>query len=251
MRRSSLVAMLAAGALSLAPAAMALGAGPADTLVRERFVDYPRERPGPEAQAGGRTQCQLPASDLCTDWKDGRLRWAEPTVGYRVNTSGAPTGAVTAVRAGFDAWEDEAKSSAVAAVYPGDRSQIDYEYQGASSARGAALDGSNVVSFANLSSSCSGCLAVTTYWYYLGTRQLAEFDITMNTAYAWSTTGAADRYDVQNVVTHEAGHTLVLGDLYKAGDAALTMYGYAGAGETAKRDLGAGDVLGLRKAYGL
>ncbi|HEU5084559.1 MAG TPA: hypothetical protein VFU14_14540 [Acidimicrobiales bacterium] len=249
--------LLASSALALLAIGFPLAAGgaeasPPDRLVRASFVDHPRGHLGevkPEDRPGGGGPCSVPASDLCTDFKDGRLRWADPSVAYRVNVADAPEGTLTAVQDGFDAWEDEVKSEAVGDVYGVDASTIDYRYDGPSSATGASFDGSNVVSFTSLGSSCAGCLAVTTYWYWLGTRTLAEFDITVNTDYSWATSGAATAYDVQNVVTHEVGHTLVLGDLYKRGDAALTMYGYAGLGEVAKRDLGAGDVLGLRKAY--
>lgn len=225
---------------------------PSRTLVRESFVDYPQEHPGAPARppnAGKGSACTLPSSDLCTDFKDGRFRWTTTPVPYYVNQTAAPVGARAAVQAGFAAWEQETKSAPVAVAYGNDASSITYEYEGSSDAQGASLDGENVVSFADLSASCSNCLAVTTYWYWLGTKTLAEFDITFNTFHPWTTSGAGAAYDVQAVTTHEAGHTLVLGDLYKSQDAELTMFGYASLGEVKKRDLGAGDVLGVRKAY--
>lgn len=224
------------------------------TLVRASFVDYPKEHPGPRVKPPGRggTTCGLPATDLCTDFKDGRFRWSHLPVDYYVNRTSAPSGLsgfAAAVDAAFATWQKETKSSAVAAIYGDDESSISYADRGTSSAVGAVSDGRNVVSFADLSATCNRCIAVTTYWYYLGSRTLAEFDMTLNSALPWSTSGAAGAYDVENIATHEAGHTLVLADLYTAQDAALTMYGYGSLGEVSKDTLGAGDVLGVRKAY--
>ncbi len=254
MRR--LAWLLVGTLLPIAGAAVGVSAAHADaptTVVRASFADYPREHPGPVGKppSAGRSSCGLPATDLCTDFKDGGFRWAQLRVPYYVNQASAPRGlkVVSAVDAAFATWQNEVKSADVEEIYGNDAPSISYTDQGSFTAVGAVFDGHNVVSFADLSASCQRCLAVTTYWSYPGTRTLAEFDITLNTAYPWSTTGSPTAYDVQDVVTHEAGHTLVLGDLYKAQDAELTMYGYTGLGESGKDTLGAGDVLGLRKAY--
>ena len=66
----------------------------------------------------------------------------------------------------------------------------------------------------------------------------------------WSTTSDAGTFDVRSIATHEAGHTLVLGDIYSPRDATLTMYGYALTGNTDKRDLATGDELGVQAIYG-
>jgi hypothetical protein len=59
----------------------------------------------------------------------------------------------------------------------------------------------------------------------------------------------AGTYDIRNIMTHEAGHWIMLGDLYNNGDSFLTMYGYGSLGELKKDTLGKGDVIGVRKAY--
>ena len=58
------------------------------------------------------------------------------------------------------------------------------------------------------------------------------------------TLGLSGRYDVQNIGTHEAGHTFGLGDMYEPADSEQTMYGYASTGETKKRTLEWGDRAG-------
>jgi hypothetical protein len=57
-------------------------------------------------------------------------------------------------------------------------------------------------------------------------------------------------YDVRDIMTHEAGHWILLNDLYNGKDSLLTMYGYGDYGEISKDTLGFGDELGIEKAYG-
>lgn len=52
-------------------------------------------------------------------------------------------------------------------------------------------------------------------------------------------------------MTHEFGHWFVLDDLYSDADYWLTMYGYAGYGETYKQTLGLGDIMGIQAIYGV
>ena len=74
----------------------------------------------------------------------------------------------------------------------------------------------------------------------------AYADIHLNASgFSWMTdltcpTHDCGAYDVQNVVTHEVGHVV---GLYHVNEEAQRLL--------AKRDLGAGDVLGLRRAYPL
>jgi len=57
--------------------------------------------------------------------------------------------------------------------------------------------------------------------------------------------------DVQNIMTHEAGHWLMLEDLYE--NITLyteqTMYGFASEWELKKRSLESGDEAGIKKIY--
>ena len=60
----------------------------------------------------------------------------------------------------------------------------------------------------------------------------------------------ATTMDVQDIATHEIGHTLVLNDLYQSQNYYQTMYGYSDYGETYKRTLESGDIAGLQVLYG-
>ncbi len=61
------------------------------------------------------------------------------------------------------------------------------------------------------------------------TGHLVENDIMVNDAdYAWATYQIYPwEFDIQNVLTHEVGHTLCLNDLYDSGSAGMTMYSTA------------------------
>jgi hypothetical protein len=110
-----------------------------------------------------------------------------------------------------------------------------------------------------------GAIAVTIIWANTRTKIVVDIDTIFNldSGLAWTqatlkddpddavlptNTGAYDN-DVQNIMTHEAGHWLVLNDLYTDAASEQTMYGYAGDGEVKKRSLESGDMAGVLKIY--
>ncbi len=99
-------------------------------------------------------------------------------------------------------------------------------------------------------------IAVTSVWGYfsgpLQTRELVEWDMLFNDASLWDWGEAiADPtlMDLQNIATHELGHSAGMDDLYETTCQAETMYGYSTEGETSKRDLAPGDKTGIQKLY--
>ena len=115
-----------------------------------------------------------------------------------------------------------------------------------------SLDGVNEVYFAAIDD--SGTIAVTIVWgIFSGPpfgRELVEWDQVYDDAdYDWSASGEAGKMDFENIATHELGHSVGMADLYNLSCVAETMYGYADFGETNKRDLNAGDILGISKLY--
>jgi len=113
-------------------------------------------------------------------------------------------------------------------------------------------DNKNEVYFADVAD--SGAIAVTIVWGIFDEppsgRVLVEWDqIYDDTDYDWSATGEAGKMDFENIATHELGHSVGLGDLYTSSCAQETMYGYGTEGETYKRDLNAGDVVGMASLY--
>jgi hypothetical protein len=209
------------------------------------------------AKGPNATTCSVPATDLCTDFVVRTERWRQLPLTYYVNTNTAipPLGFAQDVQDAFDAWEQEAKSPAVEAAYPGDRSQMDFTYAGELTGVPAARDGINTVTFAAPHNGSAGSVAI-----YARSRALVEFDMQLNAGFTWMTdltcpTHDCGHHDVQNVVTHEVGHVVGLYHVGQEAHRRLTMYGNSAEGsfinEISKRDLGAGDVLGLRKAYPL
>ncbi|MCP8306549.1 MAG: matrixin family metalloprotease, partial [archaeon] len=181
------------------------------------------------------------SSEVSSGYSYSGIHWPsrDLPVEYYINELGTPdtTDEFMAVRASFQTWEDD----------PG--SYMDYTYIGTTHRVGEVRDGYNVVSWGSIDGA-GGTLAQTTIWYDPRTKLIYEFDMVFDDAETWSTTGGSGKYDVQNIGTHEAGHTLHLGDLYDLRYDEETMYGYAYPGETKKRTLNTGDIAGIRHIYG-
>lgn len=116
----------------------------------------------------------------------------------------------------------------------------------------SAPDNQNEIYFADLSD--PNTIAVAIVWGIFGgppsNRQLVEWDqIYDDATYDWSMAGEAGKMDFENIATHELGHSVGMGDLYTSNCSNETMYGYASYGETKKRDLNTGDIVGINKLY--
>lgn len=161
-------------------------------------------------------------------WYATAKYWINPSNKYGLSVSAV----VTATTTSADTWDSET-SAAV------------FSYQGITTKSAGKRDYYNVISWGAYR---AGVIAVTYIWY--SGNQIIETDTRMNTFYKWSLSGEAGKMDVQNIMTHELGHWCGLNDLYSDADYWLTMYGYSNYGETYKRTLGLGDVLGLEAVYG-
>jgi len=92
-------------------------------------------------------------------------------------------------------------------------------------------------------------LGVSYIWHYPSTGEIIETDIFLNTDYPLSTDMSLNSFDVQNMVTHELGHSLCLDDLDNTGDSEKTMYWVMSKGETKKRTLDQDDINGITYLY--
>ncbi len=113
-------------------------------------------------------------------------------------------------------------------------------------------DNKNEVYFADVK--YSGAIAITIVWGIFSgppwARELVEWDqVYDDVDFDWSATGEAGKMDFENIATHELGHSVGLDDLYDSKCSEMTMYGYAGYGETKKRTLEDGDRTGVKKLY--
>lgn len=112
-------------------------------------------------------------------------------------------------------------------------------------------DNVNEVYFGDVDS--GGAIAVTIVWGIFsgppGQRELVEWDqIYDQVDFDWSSIGEAGKMDFENIATHELGHSVGMGHP-DDGCTEETMYRFASAGETKKRDLNAGDISGVAELY--
>jgi len=257
MKRVLLVALVIvalllslAGTVAAAPPADNPGKGPPD-FDKVVFVHYPKgEAPG---NAWGLAR-RVPKEG---EYKYTGYHWADTSipVPYLVNLGGMDDAFLAGVQAAFQTWEDDPLS------------YMDFTCGGLTS-RGISslankMDGYNVVGFANISAKYPKAIAVTIFWYNVATKHVVEVDVAMNSDpyFVWWQNSAGDEVwdyadtagafdvDVQNIMTHEAGHWLVLGDLYASYNSEKTMYGYASEFELKKRSLDSGDIAGIQKIY--
>jgi len=172
--------------------------------------------------------------------------WADPSIDVLVNPTASLFGTgeldvvVAEVERGFDAWNTE-DTTYEATVSRDDLAGPSLEEP----------DSTNSVSWGEIDGP-GDIIAITYFWYYVNTKELIDCDIVFDTAEPWSIspTVPPDKFDVWNIATHEAGHTLVLADLRSPKDGALTMHAYTWPGDSVKRDLGSGDILGIKAIYG-
>jgi len=181
-----------------------------------------------------------------SDWY-GPLRWSSSGLQYWINTQAIPpdlsaSSFITYATASFQTWEDDPGSS------------FDFTYRGTRTDAAPGMDdGINLVGWRSIG---GGTIAQTWLWasYTPGSYdslRISETDVEFDNSKLWSAqpSGVAGRFDVQNIGTHEAGHTFALGDLYDTEDSEQTMYGYGATGETKKRTLAWGDEAGIRTLY--
>ena len=257
MRRVVLTLLLAAalllglaGAAGASPPQDNPGKGP-QNLTKIVFIHYPKGVmakggiPGPP-DGGGKDKPEKLWYDN-TGWY-----WLLDAVQYVVEDD-VSDGFVAAIDAAFDEWEATGAS-------------IDFENAGVfdgvpSSYESDTWNTANEVGWIHFSlyDLPSNAIAVTTVWVFTGTTVIAEVDMAMNDDLPWwqnvvsgdpdEADGLAGYYDVQSIATHEAGHWLMLGDLYNRPAREQTMYGYGATGEVKKRSLESGDVAGVLEIY--
>lgn len=165
------------------------------------------------------------------------------TSSYKTKLSSYPAGSTTSnsIRQGAYAWNNTVNSCG-----NGDQNNITLSRTGDTNATaGSARDGQNTVDFGSTAN--VGCGALPTVACVIP-RGNSEFDMRFNTQVTWSHSGASGAMDVQSIAAHEMGHYLGM-DHASTSSNFLTMYPYALSGAIRQRDLGIGDIVGMRAAY--
>jgi hypothetical protein len=172
-----------------------------------------------------------PATATC--YKLAGWKWSGP-ITYTVDTSDSSL--VRAVEAADAEWDSNTGQTLFNAPKEGT-----YAW--------GVRDFHNSISFGNYKT--SDVIAVTTTWYVRGSKTAVESDILFDTDFPWGDAATnLSVMDLQNIATHEIGHTLGLSDLYTSSCSQVTMFGYSTEGDIDKRTLEPSDIIGLQKLYG-
>jgi hypothetical protein len=256
---ASLVLSFSSGAMAASPDNQDQKGPPVDVVI---VVHYPHQpnKVFTGIEGGALTE------QIGFSW-DG-THWNNPQVNYYVNLSKQSSTFLTGITNSFDTWNQVGTN--FKATYKGTSKSNPGTLQAKWNPRTSSFTGAqNVVGFRSISQ-YPDAIGITYFWRTASTfgYHLVEVDTALNTisAYKWwqttgvedpdsaswptSQTSAAYDVDVQNIMTHEAGHWLVLDDLYDEASESLTMYGYASQNELQKRSLEAGDKAGIKAIYG-
>jgi len=237
----ALAALVAASGFSVALAKPA--APPPKDIEKVVFIHY--RAPGKPPWAGPKEPKEPKEAEGYKLFRGG-VKWAELPVSYAINEN-VDASARAEITAAFEEWDDNTSK------------ELYNDIVGTTDKAGANQDWENTIAWVSMDS--SNIIAMCTFWYYVNTKELFEFDIEFNTEFEWGINGVTIEganeasgdpsfMDIRNIATHEAGHTLVLDDLYQNQYAEMTMYGYSEYGEVKKISLEPGDITGLQKLYG-
>ena len=173
-------------------------------------------------------------------WDDSDLPFV-----YSINDNGTPDciDEFEAIHAAYAAWESVA-TSYMSFSYGGTTANTDW----------GVADNVNLhlwveSNWGNITGAGSMVIAINSVWYHAdGT--IIDSDIIYNGEnFRWSCSGGGGVMDVQNLATHEIGHSLSLADLYNGEDFNKTMFGYVTLGEIKKRTLHPDDMAGISFLY--
>lgn len=218
----------------------------------------PSPRYGTEEPSGGGSSSESPESLQSADYGCSRSNyvlksssWPTRTYDYKIRRDAMPSGYednfIGAFVAGSNAWNNTYNTCGF-----GDQANFASRYVGDSGSRGvhSYRDGVSVYDFGSMSN--IGCmstsLACARTWSSGGS--YIETDQRYNSSLSWSSAGASNRYDAQNVGAHESGHSIGLAHVSTSlPKVSLTMRPGSYKGGTWKRTLGRGDILGMRAKY--
>jgi hypothetical protein len=198
-------------------------------LERVDFIHY--AKPG-GAGGGGSGSC----------YKLMGVKWTTTPVSYVINPTN-PEGlsdefVTSAIAASAETWDAATSKELFNDAYTVD-----------TSAQYGVQNYVNAIAFGDYAD--SGVIGVTTVWYTRIGKRIVEFDMLLNTDFAWGdATVDPALMDLQNILVHELGHSVGLADIYTTTCSTVTMYGYSTEGETSKRTIEQPDITGLQAMYG-
>ncbi len=126
---------------------------------------------------------------------------------------------------------------------------IEFDFEGTIAERSVGLDGTNLITFADDSDLLgTTTLAATFSWFRIesGDVVFREADIAFNPVFDLTTSGEANRFDIQGVLTHEIGHML---GLDHSGIISSVMAPFASPEQIDQRTLQYDDMAGVGEIY--
>lgn len=187
------------------------------------------------------SQAKQPVANTC--YKLMGVKWNVLPVNYVINPSN-PQGlaeefVTSSIATAAETWDAATPNELFNNVYA-----VDY------AAQYGVQNYVNAIAFGDYPE--SNVIAVTSVWYTRVGKRIVEFDMLFNTKFVWGDASLDPlAMDLQNIATHELGHSVGLADIYSSACSAVTMYGYSSNGETQKSTLEQPDVTGLQKMYGI
>ncbi len=194
--------------------------------------------------------CQGNDGDKTFRLISGGLKWPTLPIDYLISKQFSNQEA-TAIKDSADTWDDALDLRSTSPINLFDNPPNTVLIQ----ATPGDNDGVNIIVQGDLASDIIG---ITSFWFNPATKEVVDADMVLNFAdFTWSTDpegipeseGTPGSMDIQNIVTHELGHFLVLDDLSSPKTSDLTMFGFSDTGEIKSRTLGFGDELGVTKLY--
>jgi len=192
----------------------------------------------------------ITSSQNCYKFTSTLTRWKnpEPWVFNATNSEGLnKTTLYNKISASISQWEDAADRNLDGLI---SKDIIGAGTQTSETLTGT-LNGKNEVFFAN--PNYPGAIAVTTIWGFFNeipqNREIVEWDMVLDGVnYDWATNGDAQKYDFENITTHELGHVIGL-DHPDSSCTESTMYASTVLGEIKKRTLEPQDTQGVWQLY--
>ena len=211
-------------------------------LTKITFIHYKKGYAKPPWAGGGKSKSEA----KCYDFLAKGVKWKNPEP-YLVNPTNEDGLSKSFVQAAIDTGVSEWETYGGNIFGAG-------SLDDSASYNNGDLNGENTTSFGPYPN--SDVIAVTTIWGYFSgppqARELVEWDMLFNDGSSW-TWGNADNdsslMDLQNIATHELGHSAGMDDLYETSCNLETMYGYSTEGYIIKRDLEPPDIEGIQKLY--
>lgn len=256
-----------AGTVAAAPPTVKPDKAPPD-ISRLVFVHYPQGKGwGPGGNPGNGGGGGDEGGKLW--YKYSGLHWtsSDLPINYYVTNAGTlPAGFLGGIQNSFATWDNA--SAPYSVTYSGPTTLLPGNFEAIWDANlGRYVGAMNVVGWKDISANYPNAIGVTSFVYYTGTKEIIEVDTALNSnpEFTWwqmyvagdpniaswpaGQDSAAYDVDVQNIMTHEAGHWLILEDLYQKPAGVQTMYGISAEFELQKRSLEGGDLAGTQTIY--